>query len=235
MGIADLRKEYNLAGLRREDLDADPIKQFRRWFDDAANARAGGRVRKFFIKLYKSVLQISGTEPMEVNAMTLATADKSGRPSARVVLLKGVDERGFIFFTNYDSRKGRELAENPNAALVFYWADLERQVCVTGEVKKISREESEVYFKSRPRGSRIGAWVSRQSEIIADRAALDQRWKEFDAKYPGEDIPMPPYWGGYVLSPQTIEFWQGRPSRLHDRFCYSEQANGTWRIERLSP
>src|ERR1044072_3299287 len=234
MGIADLRKEYTLAGLRREDLDSDPIKQFKRWFDDAANARAGGRARKFFIRLYKTVLQISGAEPMEVNAMTLATADKSGRPSARVVLLKGVDERGFIFFTNYDSRKGRELAENPNASLVFYWADLERQVCVTGAVTKVSREESEAYFKSRPRGSRIGAWVSYQSEIITDRAVLDQRQKELEAKYSG-DVPMPPNWGGFVLSPQTIEFWQGRPSRLHARFCYFKNPDGPWRIERLSP
>jgi pyridoxamine 5'-phosphate oxidase len=235
MGIADLRKEYTLAGLRREDLNSDPIKQFKRWFDDATNARAGGLARKFFIRLYKSVLQISGAEPMEVNAMTLATADKSGRPSARVVLLKGVDERGFIFFTNYYSRKGRELAENSNAAIVFYWSDLERQVCVTGDVKRISREESETYFRSRPRGSRIGAWVSRQSEVITDRAVLDQCWEEFDSKYPGEDVPMPPNWGGYVLSPQTIEFWQGRPSRLHDRFCYFKQGDGSWRIERLSP
>lgn len=234
MAIADLRREYNLTGLRREDLAADPITQFKRWFEDAASQRASGRARKFFIRIYKSLLQISGVEPMEVNAMTLATSDREGRTSARVVLLKGVDERGFIFFTNYDSRKGRELAENPNAALVFYWAELERQVCVAGIVKKISREESEAYFQSRPRGSRIGAWVSRQSEVIADRAALDERWKEFDAKYPGE-VPMPPQWGGYVLTPERIEFWQGRPSRLHDRFCFSKQADGNWKIERLAP
>jgi pyridoxamine 5'-phosphate oxidase len=235
MAIADLRREYNLTGLRREDLDADPMAQFRRWFDEAANARASGRVRKFFIRLYKSFLQISGVEPMEVNAMTLATVGKDGRPSARVVLLKGVDERGFIFFTNYDSRKGRELAENPNAALVFYWADMERQVCVAGAVKKIAHEESESYFKSRPRGSRLAAWASRQGEVVADRSTLDDRWKEFDAKYPGNEIPMPPYWGGYVLSPERIEFWQGRPSRLHDRFCYFRQADKSWSIERLSP
>jgi len=235
MGIADLRREYNLTGLRREDLAADPIEQFRRWFDETTGARASGRVRKFFVRLYKSLLQISRVEPMEVNAMTLATADKLGRPSARVVLLKGVDERGFIFFTNYDSRKGRELAENPNASLVFYWSDTERQVCVAGEVQKIAREESEAYFRSRPRGSRIAAWASRQSEIIADRATLDQRWKEWDEKYPGDDIPMPPNWGGYVLVPQRIEFWQARPSRLHDRFCYSRLPEKGWRIERLSP
>lgn len=235
MGIADLRREYNLAGLRREDLAANPMTQFQRWFDDAANVRAGGRTRKFFIRIYKSLLQISGVEPMEINAMTLSTADRSGQISSRVVLLKGVDERGFIFFTNYESRKGRELEQNPNAALVFYWAELERQVCVAGEAKKVSREESEGYFRSRPRGSRIGAWVSHQSESIKDRTVLDQRLKELDVKYPGDEIPMPPYWGGYVVAPRRIEFWQGRPSRLHDRFCYFREATGGWRIERLSP
>jgi pyridoxamine 5'-phosphate oxidase len=235
MGIADLRREYNLAGLRREGLAADPMSQFKRWFDDAANVRAGGRTRKFFIRLYKSLLQISGVEPMEINAMTLSTTDKSGRVSSRVVLLKGIDERGFIFFTNYDSRKGREIADNPNAALTFYWAELERQVCVAGPVKKVSHAESEAYFNSRPRGSRIGAWVSRQSEVITDRAVLDQRQKELEAKYPGNDIPMPPNWGGYVVMPDRIEFWQGRPSRLHDRFCYFKSADNSWRIERLSP
>jgi len=234
MAIADLRREYNLTGLRREDLDADPIAQFRRWFDEAANARTSGRVRKFFIRLYKSLLQISGVEPMEVNAMTLATVDEEGRPSARVVLLKGVDERGFIFFTNYGSRKGRELAGNPHAALVFYWADMERQVCVAGEVKKIAREESESYFKSRPRGSQLATWASHQSEAVADRAVLDARWKESSAQYAGE-IPMPPYWGGYVLAPERVEFWQGRPSRLHDRFCYYKRPDQGWRMERLSP
>src|SRR5580765_993370 len=196
MAIADLRREYDLTGLRREDLDADPITQFRRWFDEATNARTSGRVRKFFIGLYKSLLQISGVEPMEVNAMTLATTDKDGRPSARVVLLKGVDERGFIFFTNYDSRKGRELAENPQAALVFYWSDLERQVCIAGDITKLPDAESEAYFKSRPRGSRIGAWASRQSEIVADRAELERKWQQLEAQYPGDQVPKPPFWGG---------------------------------------
>lgn len=235
MAIADIRREYNLAGLRRGDLDADPVVQFRRWFDQATGAGAGGRLRRFFIRLYKSLLLVTGAEPMDVNAATLATADKSGRPSARVVLLKGVDERGFVFFTNYESRKGQELAENPRAALVFYWADLERQVCAAGEVSKLSREESEAYFRTRPKGSRLAAWASRQSEVIAGRAVLEERSKELQAMYPGEEVPMPPYWGGYVLAPQRIEFWQGRPSRLHDRFRYLKQADQTWRIEQLSP
>ena len=235
MAIADLRREYKLTGLRREDLDADPLVQFRRWFDQAAAARTSGRMRKFFIGLYKSLLQISGIAPMEVNAMTLSTVDGQGKPSARVVLLKGVDERGFIFFTNYESRKGRELAGNPNAALVFYWADLERQVGVAGVVEKLSREESEAYFKSRPRGSQLAAWTSHQSEAMADRAVLEARWRVLDAQYAGKEIPMPPYWGGYVLTPERLEFWQGRPSRLHDRFCYARQPAGGWRLERLSP
>ena len=235
MALADIRREYTLAGLRRSDLDADPIAQFNRWFAQATGARASGRWRRLFIRLYKSLLLVTGTEPMDLNAATLATVDRGGRPSARVVLLKGVDERGFVFYTNYESRKGRELAENPHAALVFYWADQERQVCATGDVSKLPREESEAYFRTRPKGSRLAAWASRQSEVIAGRAVLDERWKELHARYPGEDVPLPPYWGGYVLAPDRIEFWQGRPSRLHDRFRYSKQSDNTWRIERLSP
>ena len=150
-------------------------------------------------------------------------------------LLKGVDVRGFIFFTNYDSRKGTELAENPQAALVFYWADQERQVCIAGDVTRVSREESEVYFKSRPRASRLAAWASRQSDVLESRDVLEARWKELEAKYPGEAVPLPPFWGGYVLAPTRIEFWQGRPSRLHDRFRYLKQPGNSWRIERLSP
>src|SRR5437879_5792887 len=148
MSIADLRREYSLGGLRRSDMDADPLVQFKFWFDQAAGSRAGGRVRKFFVNLYKTLLLAAGSEPVDVNAMTLATADRQGRPSARLVLLKGVDERGFIFFTNYESRKAQELSENPQAALVFYWADLERQVCVAGQVAKLPREESEAYFET---------------------------------------------------------------------------------------
>ncbi len=216
MSIADIRRDYNLAGLRRSDLDADPIVQFRNWFDRAAASPANA-------------------QRQEVNAATLATADKQGRPSARVVLLKGVDERGFVFFTNYESRKARELAENPNASLVFYWPDQERQVCIAGEAKKIPQAESEAYFKSRPRGSRLAAWASHQSDVIENRDVLEKKWSELQAKYPGEDIPTPPNWGGFVLAPVRIEFWQGRPSRLHDRFRYSRQPDGKWRIERLAP
>jgi pyridoxamine 5'-phosphate oxidase len=217
MAIADLRREYELNGLRRRDLLADPLAQFQNWFNDVVKLRA------------------DRSSPMEVNAMTLTTVDRQGRPSARVVLLKGIDERGFIFFTNYQSRKGVELAGNPNSALVFYWPDMERQVCVAGTVKKISREESEVYFKSRPRGSQLAACASRQGEPVEDRAALENRWRELDAEYSGKEIPMPTYWGGYVLSPERIEFWQGRSSRLHDRFCYSKQRASGWRLERLCP
>ncbi len=235
MAIADIRRDYNLGGLGRSDLAPDPITQFNNWFGQATGMRAGGRLRKFFIGLYKSVLLLTGAEPADVNAATLATADKNGRPSARVVLLKGVDERGFIFFTNYDSRKGRELAENPHAALVFYWSDLERQVCVAGTVSKLPALESEAYFKTRPKGSRIAAWASRQSDVIANRAVLEKRWDELSAKHPGEEVPIPPFWGGYVLSPTRIEFWHGRPSRLHDRFRYTRQSDKSWHIERLSP
>lgn len=235
MAITDIRREYNLAGLRRSDLDADPIVQFRRWFDAAAGARASGRVRRAIINLYKSLLGLGSAERIDINAATLATADSAGRPSARIVLLKGVDARGFVFFTNYDSRKGRELAENPNAALTFYWPDQERQVCIAGQATKVPQEESEAYFKSRPRGSRLAAWASRQSEVLENRDALEKQWKELQAKYPGEDVPKPPNWGGFVLSPARIEFWQGRPSRLHDRFRYLKQLDGKWLIERLSP
>jgi pyridoxamine 5'-phosphate oxidase len=235
MAIADLRREYNLRELRRTDLSPDPIDQFQKWFQDAASSSAGGRVRKFFVGFYKSLMMLRGSPPPDVSAVTLATADKSGKPSARVVLLKGVDHRGFIFFTNYDSRKGTELAENPHAALVFYWPELERQVCVAGKVEKISSEESETYFHSRPRGSRLATWVSRQSKTVRDRAELEQKWLELEKSYRQKEIPRPPYWGGYVLTPERIEFWQGGPNRLHDRLQYTCQPGNQWSIERLSP
>ncbi len=190
---------------------------------------------KFLVRLYKALLLVSGQQPMDVNSLTLATADKEGRPSARVVLLKGLDQRGFIFFTNYDSRKGRELAENPRAALVFYWAGLERQVTVAGDVTILPAKESEEYFQSRPRGSRLAAWASRQSEVIRDRAELEDKWRQLEQQFPGEKIPKPPFWGGYILAPLRFEFWQGRPSRLHDRFRYTRQPDNSWLIERLSP
>jgi pyridoxamine 5'-phosphate oxidase len=221
--------------MRRNDLEADPIAQFRKWFDQASGARASGRLRKVCIRLYKKLLLASGAELMDLTAMTLATADKQGRPSARIVLLKGVDERGFVFYTNYESRKGQELAENPQAALDFYWPDQERQVCVAGEVSKLPPAESDAYHKSRPRGGQLGAWASQQSAVVRDRAALEAKWKQMEAQYAGQEIPRPPHWGGYVLCPTRIEFWQGRPNRLHDRFRYKRQPDKTWLIERLSP
>ena len=212
MSLADLRKSYTLGGLRRADLNHDPITQFDRWMRQALDAQL-----------------------LEPTAMTLATADKAGRPSARIVLLKGVDERGFLFFTNSQSRKGRELMENPRATLVLYWAELERQVRIAGTVIKAPFEESEKYFKSRPRGHRLGAWVSNQSEVIADREVLESRLAGMEAQYPGEEIPLPPYWGGYFVVPDDMEFWQGRLDRLHDRFRYTRQPDGAWLIERLAP
>jgi pyridoxamine 5'-phosphate oxidase len=235
MSIADIRRDYNLAGLRRADLDADPIVQFRRWFEQALGARTSGRLRGSAIRLYKALLGLGSAERIDVNAATLATVDGGGHPSARVVLLKGVDERGFIFFTNYDSRKGREIAGNPNVAMVFYWPDQERQVCIAGQATKIPTAESEAYFKSRPRGSQLAAWASRQSEAIENREVLESYWRELQAKYPGEDVPMPPNGGGFGVAPARIEFWQGRPSRLHDRFRYLKQADGKWLVERLAP
>ena len=215
MSLADLRREYTLNGLRRRDLDPDPIAQFNRWFEQAVTALE--------------------TETIDVNAMTLATADKEGCPSARVVLLKGLDQRGFTFFTNYDSRKGHDLTENPSGALVFHWPALERQVCIAGQVTQLPSSEAEVYFNSRPRGSRLAAWASRQSEVIRDRAELEEKWLQLEKQFPGETIPKPPYWGGYILAPVRLEFWQGRPSRLHDRFRYTKQPDNSWLIERLSP
>jgi pyridoxamine 5'-phosphate oxidase len=212
MSIADLRKEYTKGSLSEKDLEQNPFKQFEKWFEEAKAA---------------------GIE--EPNAMTLATATKDAKPSIRTVLLKGVDERGFVFYTNYESRKGRELAENPNAALCFHWQPLERQVSIMGMVEKVSREESEAYFRSRPLTSRYGAWASHQSEVIAGKTELLKRAAEMALKYPTGDVPCPPFWGGYRLLPDEIQFWQGQPSRLHDRFRYLKQPDGTWKIDRLSP
>jgi pyridoxamine 5'-phosphate oxidase len=231
MALADIRREYSLGSLRRADLDTNPLTQFNQWFAQAASR---SRWRKIGIALFKLWQSILGHAPTDVSAVTLATVSEDGQPSARAVLLKGVDERGFIFFTNYDSRKGQELAENPNAALMFYWPDLERQVCVGGSVQKISREESEAYFKTRPRGSRLATWTSNQYDVVANRAVLEKKWNEMALRFPC-DVPLPPNWGGYVLKPERIEFWQGRLNRLHDRFCYTRQPDGSWKLERLAP
>jgi pyridoxamine 5'-phosphate oxidase len=212
MNLADLRIEYTKSGLHRAELDPSPIAQFRKWFAQALSAQL-----------------------VEPSAMTLATADKDGRPSARIVLLKAADERGFAFFTNYESRKGRELAENPHAALVLYWPELEREVLVAGAVTQVSRAESAEYFAKRPRGSQLGAWVSKQSSVVPDHTFLEAELQQVEQRFAGRDVELPPYWGGYVLQPVRLEFWQGRPNRLHDRFQYSKQADGTWRIDRLSP
>jgi pyridoxamine 5'-phosphate oxidase len=235
MAVANLRREYTVGGLNREALAADPLAQFQSWFSQASATRSGSRWRQVGIALYKLWHALIGHAPVDVNAMVLATVSRDDQPSARTVLLKGVDPRGFIFFTNYDSRKGHELAGNPKASLVFYWPNLERQVCVGGTVTKLPREESEAYFKSRPKGSRLAAWASSQSAVVADRPALETKWQEMASRFPGEHVPLPPNWGGYALAPARVEFWQGRPNRLHDRFCYAKQGDGSWQIERLAP
>jgi pyridoxamine 5'-phosphate oxidase len=235
MAISELRREYGAGGLNRQDLSADPLAQFKTWFDQASATQSGGRWRQIGIALYKLWHALLGHEPVDVTAMVLATVNQEGHPSARTVLLKGVDSGGLIFFTNYDSRKGRELAGNPNASLVFYWSNLERQVCVAGTVTKLPSAESAASFKTRPKGSRLAAWASSQSAVVADRQALEARWREMAARFPDDDVPLPPNWGGYVLSPTRIEFWQGRLNRLHDRFLYTKQADGSWFIERLAP
>jgi pyridoxamine 5'-phosphate oxidase len=211
MSIADLRREYAHARLDESEVDPDPLAQFRKWFDDACRAKL-----------------------LEPNAMTLATAAPDGAPSARIVLLKGADELGFAFYTDYRSQKGRELEHNPRAALVFYWGELERQLRITGTVSRVGREESEAYFRTRPRGSRLGAWASEQSAVLRGRAALEARIRELAARHPDDDVPLPPHWGGYRVRPATIEFWQGRENRLHDRVRYVREGD-RWRVERLSP
>ncbi|MDQ4058221.1 MAG: pyridoxamine 5'-phosphate oxidase [Actinomycetota bacterium] len=211
--LSQLRVARSMEGLDESDVDPDPIVQFGRWMREALDA--GLRMP---------------------NEMTLATADAEGRPAARIVLLKGVDDDGFTFFTNYESRKGKQLADNPHAALVFYWPELERQVDVTGGVVKVSSIESEAYWRTRPPESRRAAWASRQSEVIANRAELDDQVRAIEERFPDDDnIPRPPHWGGFRLVPDTIEFWQGRPNRLHDRLMFRRVAEVGWLIERLSP
>jgi pyridoxamine 5'-phosphate oxidase len=234
MNLGDFREDYRRGALDRAALNVNPFAQFESWFREATGGPAQSRWRKIGIALFKLWCAVCNHRAADINAMTLATVDKNGKPSTRTVLLKAVDKRGFVFFTNYDSRKGRELAENPNAALTFFWSELERQVCVAGLVTKLPAAESEAYFKSRPRGSRLAAWASNQSDVIQDRAMLEARWRDLEKKFPG-DIPLPPNWGGFILQPERIEFWQGRPSRLHDRFSYSRQTDGSWKIERLAP
>lgn len=211
--VADLRKEYTRAGLREADAAPDPVEQFRKWFDEALAAGLH-----------------------EPNAMTLATATPDGRPSARVVLLKGFDEQGFVFYTNYEGRKGRELEENPYCALVFYWGELERQVRIEGRVSRVPAEESDEYYRSRPRGSRLGAWVSEQSRTVGDRGVLEERLRELEREYEGREVPRPGFWGGYRVKPEAIEFWQGRENRLHDRLLYRRAGGaGGWCRVRLQP
>jgi len=210
--IADIRKEYKLKTLNETGAETNAITQFDKWWQEALNSNID-----------------------EVNAMTVATATTDGKPSARIVLLKGFDENGFVFFTNYNSHKGKELALNPNACIVFYWKELERQVRIEGTIEKASSHESDTYFLLRPAGSQIGAWSSPQSSVIADRSIIEENEKMYTGQFENEPMKRPQHWGGYRLKPQLIEFWQGRPSRLHDRLQYTLQANNSWKIERLAP
>lgn len=212
VNIADIREDYEREGLLEAGMLGDPLVQFNQWMQSAIDA-----------KLWQP------------NACTLATATKDGRPSARIILLKEVNDRGFVFYTNYTGRKGRELAENPQAALVFMWPEFSRQVRVSGLVEQVDSATSDAYFAVRPRGSRLGAWASPQSEVVENREALENAMRSYEEKYAGDEVPRPPHWGGYCLIPDTIEFWQGRPSRLHDRLVYSRVENDNWKLERLAP
>lgn len=210
--IAHLRREYRNRPLLEKAAPRDPFRLFEKWFREALKVKA-----------------------LDVNAMTLATVSSQGRPSTRTVLLKGYDEKGFVFYTNYLSHKGRDLKANPQASLLFFWPQLSRQVRLDGSVKKVAAWESDEYFQTRPRNSQLGAWVSPQSRTIRDRETLDRRMAELERQYEGQAIPRPPHWGGYRLAPRTIEFWKGRPSRLHDRLVYRRKPSGGWKRERLAP
>jgi pyridoxamine 5'-phosphate oxidase len=210
--IADIRKDYKLKTLDEIGVDTDAIKQFSKWWDEVVESRVE-----------------------EANAMTLATATPDGKPAARIVLLKGFDSRGFIFYTNYQSAKGDALAANPHASLVFFWKELERQVRIEGVAEKLNAAENDAYFASRPAASRIGAWASPQSSIIKDREAIEKNAAQYQQQFGNGPVPRPPHWGGYIVKPTVLEFWQGRPSRLHDRIQYTLQENGSWQIARLAP
>jgi pyridoxamine 5'-phosphate oxidase len=213
LSLADLREEYWRGGLSEQQCDPNPILQFERWMQNAQAANLH-----------------------EPNAMILGTASAAGRPSARVVLLKEVSDAGFVFYTNYHSRKAQDLEANPFAALTFYWPELGRQVRVEGGVRRVSREQSQAYFSTRPKGSRLGAWASHQSEVLPSRDPLDRKWEQLQQRYAEiDDVPTPEFWGGYCVIPEGIEFWQGRPNRLHDRLRYRRNAEHSWTIERLSP
>ena len=210
--VANLRHEYTFQGLSETDVHPNPFEQFKTWFDQAVAAQLP-----------------------EPNAMTIATVTSDGKPSARIVLLKDYDERGFVFYTNYKSHKGQQLVENPWGAIAFWWAQLERQVRIEGRVEKVSPAESDAYFHSRPLGSQLGAWVSNQSQVIESREVLEQRLQKLKEEYDNKEVPRPPHWGGFRVIPSEIEFWQGRPSRLHDRLLYQRAEDGSWKIQRLSP
>ncbi|MPY31671.1 pyridoxamine 5'-phosphate oxidase [Streptomyces adustus] len=211
---ASMRKQYRAEGLAESDLAATPVEQFARWFRQAA----------------------AEAHLFEPNAMIVSTVDAEGRPSSRTVLLKQFDEHGFVFYTNYDSRKGRDLAGNPNISLLFPWHPMARQVIVQGVAQRTGRDETAAYFRTRPHGSQLGAWASTQSSVVPSRAELDASYADLEARYPqGEQVPVPPHWGGFRVAPRTVEFWQGRENRLHDRLRYVAEADGGWRTERLSP